>query len=165
MAVSMRTGQDGLAVATPIDERWDAAELQEARHRVALVALRRRLAEEAGPVGGTLARAAMKRGFDLTIALAMLVVALPILVLVAVAIKLDSPGPVFYRARRIGHRGRPLTMFKFRKMRDDAAGPALTMDDDNRFTRVGEWLAKTKLDEMPQLINVRRGEVDRKSVG
>ncbi len=90
---------------------------------------------------------------------ALLLLALPLFALVALAIKLDSPGPVFYRARRVGYRGRALYMLKFRKMRADAAGSALTADDDQRFTRVGAVLCKTKLDELPQLWNVLRGQM------
>ena len=104
-------------------------------------------------------RVGVKRGLDLLVAGLLLLAVLPIAVAVAIAIKLDSPGPVFYRARRVGHRGRPMDMLKFRKMRHDASGPALTADDDGRFTRVGAWLAKSKLDELPQLWNVLRGDM------
>ena len=104
-------------------------------------------------------RTLVKRSVDLTISALLLLAVLPLAIAVAIAIKLDSPGPVFYRARRVGHRGRPMEMLKFRKMRDDATGPALTADQDNRFTRVGAWLAKSKIDELPQLWNVLRGDM------
>ena len=100
-----------------------------------------------------------KRLLDFVLATTILAVTLPTIVLVAIAIKLDSPGPVFYRARRVGYRGASLAMLKFRKMHADATGPALTADDDDRFTRVGRFLALTKLDELPQLWNVVRGEM------
>jgi lipopolysaccharide/colanic/teichoic acid biosynthesis glycosyltransferase len=103
--------------------------------------------------------AVLKRGIDLGIAGALLVLLLPLLVLLALAIKLDSPGPVFYRARRVGYRGRELRMLKFRKMHVDAEGPALTAAGDERFTPIGRMLAATKLDELPQLWNVLRGEM------
>jgi lipopolysaccharide/colanic/teichoic acid biosynthesis glycosyltransferase len=100
-----------------------------------------------------------KRGLDVTVAsLVLLVFALPIALLVLL-IRLDSPGPGFYRCRRIGYRGREFGMLKFRKMRDDATGAALTAVDDDRFTRFGRFLANTKLDEIPQLWNVVRGEM------
>ncbi|HSC90980.1 MAG TPA: sugar transferase [Gaiellaceae bacterium] len=102
---------------------------------------------------------ALKRGLDVSIAAVLLLVLLPLLVIVAAAIKLDSPGPLFFRARRVGFRGSELLMLKFRKMRDDADGPPLTTADDRRFTRVGRVLAATKLDELPQLWNVLRGEM------
>jgi lipopolysaccharide/colanic/teichoic acid biosynthesis glycosyltransferase len=102
---------------------------------------------------------ALKRALDVGVAGALLVVLLPLLVLLAAAIKLDSPGPVFYRARRVGYRGRELRMLKFRKMHDDASGPALTAAADERFTAIGRVLAATKLDELPQLWNVLRGEM------
>jgi lipopolysaccharide/colanic/teichoic acid biosynthesis glycosyltransferase len=94
-----------------------------------------------------------------TLALGFLVLlALPLL-LIALAVKLDSPGPVFYRVRRVGHRGRPLTMLKFRKMHDRARGIPLTADADPRLTRVGKLLARTRLDELPQLWDVLRGRM------
>lgn len=100
-----------------------------------------------------------KRTADLVVAVLLLVGLAPLFAAVALAIKLDSPGPVFYRCRRIGRHGAEFDMFKFRKMRQDAAGPALTMDGDDRFTRVGELLARLKLDELPQLLNVVRGQM------
>jgi lipopolysaccharide/colanic/teichoic acid biosynthesis glycosyltransferase len=100
-----------------------------------------------------------KRIFDLVVAGAMLVLLAPVAALVAAAIWLDDRGPVFYRCRRIGERGEPLEMLKFRKMRQDADGPPLSSADDDRFTRVGRILAQSKLDELPQLWNVLRGEM------
>ena len=104
-------------------------------------------------------RAAVKRAIDVTVAALALVVLAPLLALIALLIVLDSPGPVFYRAERAGHRGRPLRMLKFRKMRTDARGGALTVADDERLTRLGAWLVRTKLDELPQLWHVLRGEM------
>ena len=89
----------------------------------------------------------------------LLVLASPLIAVLALAIRLDSPGPAFYRCRRVGLRGRPLHMLKFRKMHDGASGPALSSPDDVRFTRLGSFLARTKLDELPQLWNVLKGEM------
>ena len=101
----------------------------------------------------------VKRTLDFALAGMLLVLlALPI-ALIAVAIRLDSPGPAFYRCRRIGFRGREFLMLKFRKMHDDASGPALTAKQDARFTRLGRFLAESKLDELPQLWNVLRGQM------
>jgi lipopolysaccharide/colanic/teichoic acid biosynthesis glycosyltransferase len=100
-----------------------------------------------------------KRLLDLVAASALLLVLCPLILLVALAIKVDSPGPAFYRCRRIGFRGREFGMLKFRKMVEDAAGGALTAPEDDRFTRLGSVLARTKLDEIPQLWNVLKGEM------
>ncbi len=104
-------------------------------------------------------RAAVKRTFDVVVAAIALVGLLPFLLLIALLVVVDSPGPVFYRATRAGFRGRTLHMLKFRKMHADARGPILTLADDARLTRVGAWLAATKLDELPQLWHVLRGEM------
>lgn len=110
------------------------------------------------PGEGSRARVA-KRLMDVGIALTLCVVLAPLMLLLALAIKLDSRGPVFYRSRRVGLAGREFRMLKFRKMRRDAAGPRLTSSADERFTRIGSFLARTKLDELPQLYNVIRGDM------
>ncbi|HEY3019909.1 MAG TPA: sugar transferase [Solirubrobacteraceae bacterium] len=155
----MRSGHDQalLGIAEAPSRRDEGA--LEAGHHLELLALRRILAQDAAPVGGTVARAAIKRTVDLAVAALLLLLAVPVIALVALAIKLDSRGPVFYTARRIGYRGRLLRMYKFRKMHHLASGPALTTAADARFTRVGRWLAKCKLDELPQLWNVLRGDM------
>jgi lipopolysaccharide/colanic/teichoic acid biosynthesis glycosyltransferase len=100
-----------------------------------------------------------KRGLDLLAASTLLLLLLPLIAVVAAAIRLDSRGPAFFRCRRVGYRGREFWMLKFRKMVHDAAGGALTAPEDDRFTRLGRVLAKTKLDEIPQLWNVVKGEM------
>jgi lipopolysaccharide/colanic/teichoic acid biosynthesis glycosyltransferase len=97
--------------------------------------------------------------FDRSIAGLSLVLLAPVLLALAVAVKLDSPGPAFFRCRRIGFRGEPFEVLKFRKMRVDASGLPLTAPDDARFTRIGAFLARTKLDELPQLWNVFTAEM------
>ena len=109
--------------------------------------------------GAARTRRVAKRAFDIAAASVLLVVALPLLVAVAVAVKVESPGPVFYRAWRTGYRHAPVGVLKFRKMRDDAAGQALTARHDQRLTRVGAVLVRTHLDELPQLLNVLVGEM------
>jgi lipopolysaccharide/colanic/teichoic acid biosynthesis glycosyltransferase len=89
----------------------------------------------------------------------LLILFAPAIAVVAAAVKLESPGPAFFRCTRVGRHGREFGMLKFRKMLHGAAGPALTAVDDDRFTRIGSFLARTKLDEMPQLWNVLRGEM------
>ena len=102
-----------------------------------------------------------KRIFDFVISFLVILIALPLWLAVTIAIKLDSPGPVFHRATRIGKGGRPFTLYKFRTMVADAPnqGPGITHDADPRITRVGRFLHKLKIDEMPQLINVLKGEM------
>jgi lipopolysaccharide/colanic/teichoic acid biosynthesis glycosyltransferase len=101
----------------------------------------------------------LKRTIDIAVSAILLVLASPLIAVLALAIKFDSPGPAFYRCRRSGLRGRALHMLKFRKMHDGASGPALSSPDDVRFTRLGSFLARTKLDELPQLWNVLKGEM------
>ncbi len=102
---------------------------------------------------------AAKRAFDIGFSLGSLLLALPLLAVLALAIWLESPGPVFYRTRRVGHRGGELLMLKFRKMHRDADGPPLTTRNDARFTRVGAFLTASRLDELPQLWDVLRGRM------
>lgn len=105
------------------------------------------------------AGAAAKHCVDVIVATALLAALAPLMALIALCIVVESPGPVLYRARRVGRRGRTLHVLKFRKMRPSASsvGRPLTVDDDDRFTRIGQWLARTKLDELPQLLNVVGG--------
>jgi lipopolysaccharide/colanic/teichoic acid biosynthesis glycosyltransferase len=104
-------------------------------------------------------RAAIKRALDVVIAAFALMLLAPLLLLIALLVVLDSPGPVFYRAARFGFRGQPLQMLKFRKMHVGAMGAGVTLAQDERLTRFGAWLARTKLDELPQLWHVLRGEM------
>jgi lipopolysaccharide/colanic/teichoic acid biosynthesis glycosyltransferase len=103
----------------------------------------------------------LKRGLDLLFAAAGLVLLSPLLVAVALCILLDSPGPVFFRQERVGRGGRLFRIHKFRTMVVDAPalGPGLTIGADPRVTRVGRWLRRTKLDELPQLLDVVAGRM------
>ncbi len=101
----------------------------------------------------------LKRAVDLTTATLLLTLLSPLFLVIAVAIVADSRGGVLYRCQRVGKHGRELSMLKFRKMRRDAGGHRLTVAADGRLTRVGKVLARTKLDELPQLWHVARGEM------
>lgn len=103
----------------------------------------------------------LKRLFDVVASGSGLVLLSPLLLALALAIKLGSPGPIFYRANRVGRYGTPFKLLKFRSMviNADRIGPAVTGAADPRITRVGRFLRRTKLDELPQLINVLRGEM------
>ena len=102
-----------------------------------------------------------RRAFDVLAAGAGLLVLAPLFAVVAVAIAATSPGPVFFRQERVGRGGAPFRIFKFRSMRVDAeaVGGQLTVGGDPRVTRVGALRRATKIDELPQLINVLRGEM------
>ncbi|HKT43489.1 MAG TPA: sugar transferase [Gaiellaceae bacterium] len=115
---------------------------------------------------------AVKRAFDLVVSTAMIVVASPAWLVFALAVKLDSPGPVFYRDRRVGLGEREFGMFKFRSMyvdanlrqaaleaANEASGPLFKIKDDPRVTRVGKILRRYSIDELPQVLNVLRGEM------
>lgn len=115
---------------------------------------------------------ALKRAMDIVLSLIALVLLLPLIVVIALAIKLDSPGPIFYRRRIIGEGGKPFTALKFRSMVADAhemllQNPTLLQQyqeglkikNDPRITRIGRILRKTTLDELPQLINVLKGDM------
>jgi lipopolysaccharide/colanic/teichoic acid biosynthesis glycosyltransferase len=95
----------------------------------------------------------------LVIALLALLLASPLMALIALCVFLESPGPIFYRARRVGYLGAEVDVLKFRKMRNGATGCPLTVGNDARFTTIGRFLAATKLDELPQLINVLKREM------
>jgi lipopolysaccharide/colanic/teichoic acid biosynthesis glycosyltransferase len=101
----------------------------------------------------------MSRLLDVLAATAGLVILSPLFALVAVAVKLSSPGPLLHRGERIGRGGKPFTLYKFRSMRVGEAGPAITRAGDPRVTAVGAFLRRTKLDELPQLINVFAGDM------
>lgn len=102
-----------------------------------------------------------KRLFDLFFTIPGLLLLAPLFAVVSVWIKLDSPGPVFFRQERVGRRGTPFRIFKFRTMCTDAEakGMQITVGADPRITRSGTFLRKYKLDELPQLLNVIKGEM------
>jgi len=103
----------------------------------------------------------VRRLFDILMAGSGLIVVSPLFVFVAIAIKINSPGPVFYRAKRVGKDGDLFRLFKFRSMKAgaDKKGPGITVSGDNRITSVGRILRRTKIDELPQLLNVLWGEM------
>ncbi|MBL0727937.1 sugar transferase [Piscinibacter sp. HJYY11] len=100
-----------------------------------------------------------KRLFDIVLSAAGLVVLSPLLLAVAVWIKLDSRGPVFFRQERIGRHGVPFRIHKFRTMAHGGQGALITVGADRRITRAGAFLRRAKLDELPQLIDVLRGDM------
>lgn len=112
---------------------------------------------------------ASKRLVDILLSAAVLLICLPLLAVLAVAVRLESAGPVLFRQQRVGRNGAPFWMLKFRSMSRRAEharaalgqqeGPVFKLQDDARVTRLGRWLRRTSLDELPQLINVLRGEM------
>jgi len=103
----------------------------------------------------------VRRGRDVALSLLLLVATLPALLIVACLIRLESPGPVFYRQERVGLGGRSFSLWKFRSMRTDAeaAGACWAAQRDPRVTRVGAFIRAHRIDELPQLVNVLRGEM------
>lgn len=104
---------------------------------------------------------ALKRFFDVVGALCLVALLSPVMALVALVIRVSSPGPVLFRHRRMGINRQPFYMYKFRTMVHgaDQMGPEVTIESDSRITRIGKFLRRTKLDELPQLFNVIRGEM------
>ncbi len=115
---------------------------------------------------------ASKRAFDLVVGSAILLLLLPVIPLIALMIRLDSPGPVFYRQRRVGQGGTEFDFYKFRSMyvdadrrleelreRNETDGPVFKMRNDPRVTSVGRFLRRSSLDEIPQIFNVLRGDM------
>jgi len=104
-------------------------------------------------------RAVVKRAFDLMFSTIVLLVLSPLLAAVAILVKTSSAGPVFYRQQRVGKDGNLFWLYKFRSMRLNTSNLAVTAGDDPRITNVGKWLRKTKLDELPQFVNVLFGHM------
>ena len=102
-----------------------------------------------------------KRLFDIVVSCIALICLLPLFLIIGIAIKINSRGPIFYRGKRIGIHGTTFRMYKFRSMVIDAdkTGPSVTYQNDPRITKVGRFLRNTKLDELPQLINVLKGDM------
>lgn len=118
----------------------------------------------APPIQGALAAAAaanVRRGFDIVFASLLLLLTAPVLLVTALLIRLESSGPVIYRQERVGLGGRSFTIWKFRSMRQDAerAGPIWASPRDSRVTAVGGLIRKVRIDELPQLVNILRGEM------
>lgn len=113
-----------------------------------------------GPLSHPFYSLAVKRLLDFLLALILLIPGLILMIPIAIAVRLDSPGPVFYRAPRGGYRNKTFMIFKFRTMvRDADKTGGTTALNDARVTRVGHILRKTKLDEIPQLLNILKGEM------
>ena len=103
-----------------------------------------------------------KRIVDVVASAGLLAVSLPVLLLTAIAIKLEGPGSIFYRQERVGLRGKPFMVYKFRSMREDAEGDGVAVwakADDDRVTKVGAFIRKSRIDELPQLFNVLKGDM------
>ncbi len=101
----------------------------------------------------------IKRIIDTIVAIPALALALPVILALCAAIRLDSPGPAIFRQERIGYQGRRFTCYKLRTMRTGTAGPAFTAEIDPRITRLGRLLRKWRLDELPQIANIIKGEM------
>lgn len=103
----------------------------------------------------------LKRGFDFIASLIGCIILMPIYILIAILIKIDSKGPVFFKQKRVGQYGEIFEILKYRTMVVDAEkiGKQITVGNDNRITKIGKFLRKYKLDELPQLFNVLKGDM------
>ena len=143
----MRTGE------LPWEERFLSAFERSALKRVTQVVIMRLIISW---------RRMVKRSLDFTISFMGITMSLPIMALIAIAIKLDSKGPIFFKQTRVGMKGKIFNMYKFRTMYQNAeskTGPVWAKANDPRITRLGKFLRKTHLDELPQFFNVLRGEM------
>ena len=116
------------------------------------------LVREERPVRRRMHRGA-KRTVDVVVAFVLLLMLLPLMLCIIVLLQIESPGSPFYRARRVGYGGAPLMVLKFRKMAADAGDSPLTVADDPRLSRLGAFMVRTRIDELPQLWNVLRGQM------
>ena len=101
----------------------------------------------------------MKRMFDLLFATVLWLILLPLSLIISLLISATMPGPVFFRQVRIGYKGQPFTIIKFRTMKINQSDISITLKSDDRITALGRWLRRTKLDELPQLLNVIKGHM------
>ena len=123
------------------------------------VQLHLRPEEEFGAIFPSRPYRRIKRYMDLAAALVLLPLIAPVIALFALIIRLESPGPAIFRQDRIGYKGRRFTCFKLRSMRTDVVGADYTTSDDPRITPVGRFIRRTRIDELPQIFNILRGEM------
>ncbi len=157
--VAKANGRNGLALARdayPSSALGAAGEGALSLDRIDAAAFREAAAIITGP-----GVADAKRAFDFVFCLLLLALLAPLLAITAIAIKIDSKGPVIYRQKRVGRHGQIFYVLKFRSMKLDAEsqGPQYAAPNDDRATRVGRFLRKFRIDELPQAINVLRGEM------
>lgn len=101
----------------------------------------------------------MKRMFDIFLAMIAILVLLPVLLLIALLIKLTMPGPVLFNQTRIGRKARPFKIYKFRSMKPSSSNNSITLSNDSRITPLGSFIRQSKLDELPQLFNIIKGDM------
>ena len=111
---------------------------------------------------GSFVNGMLKRAFDLAIGVLFVILTLPLMLAVSLVVRLDSPGPIFYKQERVGRNGRSFVLYKFRSMKTDAEKmgvPQWAAVKDPRITRIGNFLRKTRIDEIPQVLNVLKGDM------
>ena len=138
----------------PVYDLFDLREMMTGRVR-----LRSRPELVFGQLMPSLPYLRLKRVLDTVIAVPALVLASPILVIAALAIRLESPGPALFVQRRIGYQGRVFNCYKLRSMRASLPGPAYTTEHDPRITRIGRFIRKWRIDELPQIVNIIKGQM------
>jgi len=162
------TGSDAVAEHLTLGLRQNARGIQVWRDREFWESQLRRIdidqcvdAASPGPCVFVGPASALRRVSDVVLSLMLMFVTLPVMLLAAIAIKLDGQGPVLYRQERVGLNGALFTLYKFRSMRTDAeaTGPVWAAQRDSRVTRIGAIMRQTRIDELPQLFNILRGEM------
>ncbi|HSW50708.1 MAG TPA: sugar transferase, partial [Bryobacteraceae bacterium] len=169
IVVGLRERRGNVPLSELLDLRFSGVKIEEAAttfenllKRVSLHDLRPAQLIYSGELGPRPSRVALQLVYSTLIALAGLILCAPLMLLAALAVKLTSPGPVLYRQIRVGWQGRLFTVLKFRSMHENAeaaTGAVWASKEDPRVTRVGRWLRLLRLDELPQFINVLRGEM------
>jgi exopolysaccharide biosynthesis polyprenyl glycosylphosphotransferase len=169
IVVGLKERRGAMPLIELLDLRFSGVKIEEAAttfehlfKRISLQDLRPAQLIYSGELGPKPSQVALQLAYSNLIALVGLVLCAPLMLIIALAVRLSSPGPILYRQIRVGWHGKYFTLYKFRSMCEDAeadTGAVWAARDDKRVTRIGKWLRRLRLDELPQFFNVLRGEM------